>query len=862
MVMKKEAVLLLGELGSATKAEEPLMYDGLAYVLKERRSSTSFKGMVVDGGLIPRLPEYYGVSNAEDMHFLGTNSAKEDSEKVRELKKRLGEIKVQHLKKKYGEFNTDTEFLSAIDSLGQKIITKSEAAQVAKNNLKKVVSALGIGVPLHYIEGDEDKKNKKELKELKIVNYKANKETNGKLEEKIGEREKRLDVVEDIVTALDTLKRNELVELDIKAGDVKKKLREYLDASAAKLPDNIEEIAGKLSENGNGKGMIAASKINELRHLDEEIEKLKGEMRDYEINDLAMLREREASSFFRITKRRALTAQDEEVLHRLAHYEYRETLRSVAQFEKIHEDGQVSLKFGNLALMVGHNMNSDSDSPNKNALRKRLKGYDSRSEQPDANVEAHNGPLKMIVEKQDQFGDDVTIYMQIPTFQSEEKLKECLNRGIKNWHTKRLTKGLFGSGATIISKADDDTIDLEFYDDKQLIEIGRRASEVNELKRQLGKGHDEALENKIADAEHELKSAATYDYTQFIHDTDSHIGVPNTIESLEEFKQKLKGYSDLKKEYSEKKTDAAKKKLLDITQTIFYGDTPSSLEIVKRVGRYIEDKVKIDEKTQWLLTGDEITGASFPGANEEYGVTISRAESYLAAVRDSGLSSEEKSAFTEALLKRVVESTPVTKLSKQWQIYKETKMPMLEAARKKGATINVAGGNHPARSTSSRLYTEPVDITNMMSDFKGSHLNNVRYPEEGTDEAELWWEDKGALFFAGHKPAGHSGDFAQKMMEHFNRSPKGLVAAFFGHYHRDVTAFKDGVLYSMSQGKHTGGHYCDMTGIAYGTHGINIVWLDPQKPGHFRKRIITDNPLKKYAEIQLDSAKLNVANTA
>lgn len=852
MVMKKEAVLLLGELGSATKAEEPLMYDGLAYVLREKKASTSFTGMVVDGGLIPRLPEYYGVSNAEDMHFLGTSPAKEDSEKVRELKSRLGEIKVQHLKKKYREFNQDTEFLTAIDSLGQKIITKSEAAQVARGNLKKVISAIGIGVPLHYIEGDEDRKNKKELKELKIVNYKANEETNAKLEEKIGEREKRLDVVENMVTALDTLKKKEVAKLDIEASDVKKKLKEYLEAPT-RLPENIEEIAGKLS--GNGKGMIAASKINELRHLDEEIEKLKGEMRDYEINDLAMLREKEASSFFRITKRRALTAQDEEVLQRLAHYEYRETLRSVGQFE-IHEDRQVNLKLGNLNLAIGHNLNNDSDSPNKNALRKRMKGYDSRGEQPDANVEAHNGPLKMIVEKQDQFGDDVSVYLQIPTFQSEEKLKECLNEGIRNWHTKRLTKGMFGSGATILSKTDDGAIDLEFYDDRQLIAIGRKAAEVNELKRQLGKGRDEELGTKIATAEKELKAAAAYDDIQIIHDTDSHIGIPNTIESLEEFSQKLKAYSSLKKEYSETKDEMTKSKLLDVTQKLFYGDTPSSLEIVRRVGRYVEDKVKMDEKTTWLLTGDEITGASFPGANEEYGVTISRAESYLAAIRGSGLDPEEKSAFTEALLKRVVESTPVTKLSKQWQMYKEAKIPMLEAARKKGATINVAGGNHPARSTSARLYTEPVDITNMLSDFRGSHLNNVRYPEEGTDEAELWWEDEGALFFAGHKPAGHSGDFAQKMMEHFNRSPKGLVAAFFGHYHRDVTGFKDGVLYSMSQGKHTGGHYCDMTGVAYGTHGINLVWLDPQKPGHFRKRIITDNPLKKYAELPIDPVKM------
>ncbi len=852
MAMKKEAVLLLGELGSATKAEEPLMYDGLAYVLKERKASTSFTGMIVDGGLIPRLPEYYGVSNAEDMHFLGTNPAKEDSEKVRELKSRLGDIKVQHLKKKYGEFKCDTEFLTAIDSLGQKIITKSEAAQVAKGNLKKVVSALGIGVPLHYIEGDEDKKNKKELKELKIVNYKANKDTNSKLEEKIEEREKRLDVVEDIVTALDTLKSKELKKLDIEAREVKNKLMEYLETST-KLPEDIEVIADKL--NGNGNGMIAASKINELRHLDEEIEKLKGEMRDYEINDLAMLREKEASSFFRITKRRALTAQDEEVLQRLAHYEYRETLRSVAQFE-IHEDKQVNLKLGNLSLMVGHNLNNDSDSPNKDALRKRLKGYDSRGEQPDANVEAHNGPLKMIVEKQDQFGDDVTIYIQIPTFQSEEKLKECLNEGIRNWHTKRLTKGMFGSGATIVSKADDGTIDLEFYDDRQLIAIGRKASEVNELKRRLGKGHDEALENKITEAERELKSAATYDYIQFIHDTDSHIGISNTIESLEEFRQKLKDYSQLKKEYSEKKDEATKKKLLDVTHKLFFGDTPSSLEIVRRVGRYIEDKVKIDGKTEWLLTGDEITGASFPGANSEYGVTTSRADGYLSAIRDSDLGPEERSAFAEALLKRIVESTPVTKLSKQWQIYKEVKVPMLEAARKSGATINVSGGNHPAHSTADRLYTEPVDLTNMFSNFKGSHLNNVRYPEEGNSEAELWWEEKDALFFAGHKPAGGSGDFAQKMMEHFNRSPKGLVAAFFGHYHRDITAFKDGVIYSMGQGKHTGGHYCDMTGIAYGSHGINLLWFDPQKPGHFRKRIITDNPLKKYAELPVDPVKL------
>ncbi len=852
MVMKKEAVLLLGELGSATKAEDASMYDGLAYVLRERKSSTNFTGMVVDGGLIPRLPEYYGVRDAEDMHFLGTNPEKEDSEKVRELKSKLGDIKVQHLKKKYGEFKEDREFLTAIESLGQKIVTKSEAAQVARGNLKKVISAIGIGVPLHYIEGDEDKKNKKELKELKIVNYSANKETNSKLEKKIEEREKRLGVIEDIVTALDTLKGKELKKLDIEARDVKKKLNEYLEVST-KLPEDIEAIADKL--NGNGKAIIAASKINELRHLDEVIEKLRAEARDYEINDLAMLREKEASSFFRITKRRALTAQDEEVLQRLAHYEYRETLRSIAQFE-IHEDRQVNLKLGNLSLMVGHNLNNDSDSPNKDALRKRMKGYDSRNEQPDANVEAHNGPLKMIVEKQDQFGDDVTVYLQLPTFQSEEKLKDCLTQGIKNWHTKRLTKGMFGSGATIISKADDGTIDLEFYDDKQLIAIGRKAAEVNELKRRLGKGHDEELEKKIATAESELEAAATYDDIHIIHDTDSHIGITNTIESLEEFRQKLKAYADLKKEYSEKKDEPTKRKLLDITQKLFYGDTPSSLEIVRRVGRYIEDNVKIDEKTTWLLTGDEITGASFPGANEEYGVTISRAESYLAAVRDSGLSSEEKSAFTEALLKRVLESIPVTKLSKQWQIYREVKVPMLEAARKKGATINVAGGNHPAKSTSARLYTEPVDITNMLSDFKGSHLNKVRYPEEGTDEAELWWEEKGATFFAGHKPAGHSGDFAQKMMEHFNRSPKGLAAAFFGHYHRDVTAFKDGVIYSMGQGKHTGGHYCDMTGVAYGTHGINELWFDPQKPGHFRKRIITDNPLKKYAELPINPVKL------
>lgn len=852
MVMKKEAVLLLGELGSATKAEDPSMYDGLAYVLRERKSSTSFTGMVVDGGLIPRLPEYYGVSNAEEMHFLGTNPAKEDSEKVRELKSRLGEIKVQHLKKKYGEFKCDTEFLTAIDSLGQKIITKSEAAQVAKGNLKKVISALGIGVPLHYIEGDEDKKNKKELKELKIVNYKANKDTNSKLEEKIGEREKRLDVVEDIVTALDTLKGAELKKLDIEARDVKNKLKEYLD-TPEKLPDNIEKIADKL--NGNGKG-IAASKINELRHLDEEIEKLKGELRDYEINDLAMLREKEASSFFRITKRRALTAQDEEVLSRLAHYEYRETLRSVGQFD-IHEEKQVRLKLGNLNVVVGHNQLGNSDSPNKNIFKKMIESHDSREEeQADLVVDGHNGPLKATVEKKDIFDDDVMMYLQIPTFQSEEKLKECLNSGIKNVHTKRLSSGNFGSGATIISKSDDGTLEMEFYDDRQLIAIGRKASEVNELKRQLGKGRDEALEKRIAEAERELKSAAAYDYTQFIHTTDSHIGIRNSIESVEDFRKRLDEYASLKETLARTKEEKVKARLLNVTHQLVFGETPSSIELTKRVLKYIEDKVKIDKKTEWVITGDEVNGSSYRGANTEYGVTSVGAERYVRAIKESGLNPEEKDAFEKALWKRITDSTPVTNLSKQWDIYREIKIPHLNAARRKGATINVAGGNHFSNSVSDGQFNEAIEIVSRLEDIDGSHKTRVRYSEEGGSEgSELWWEKNGALFFAGHKPTG-GGDFPQRMMDHFDRPPKGLVAAFFGHYHRHAVAFKDGILYGMAPGENTGGHYCDLTGIGYSPHGAGISKIDPEKPGHFVWTIVSDNPLKKYAGLPIDPVKM------
>ena len=108
--------LAIGELALGTKAYDSRAMDGLALFLEI--NNYKIDNLVIDSGLVPLIPEYYGINNAKAMRFLGNNDQKEPNKRAELVLRSDIEDKDKEYIEKY---------------ILKKIVNKNEAVDFAKN---------------------------------------------------------------------------------------------------------------------------------------------------------------------------------------------------------------------------------------------------------------------------------------------------------------------------------------------------------------------------------------------------------------------------------------------------------------------------------------------------------------------------------------------------------------------------------------------------------------------------------------------------------------------------------------------------------------------------------------------------------
>ncbi|MFH0798303.1 MAG: hypothetical protein V1906_02730, partial [Candidatus Woesearchaeota archaeon] len=169
--------LYMGEMGFGTKAYDPDAMSGLRYFL-QYNNRTDINNVMMLGGLVPRVPEYYSVSGSEDMRFLGKDPTKEPSEEIEMMVKRA---KLKPTDAKY--------FKEHVDG---KIKTRQDAVNAARAEIEKIAEVL-TGAEWHYQHGEEDRENIKVTKEILIADASKKKQNLEQYNAEIVELENRLE---------------------------------------------------------------------------------------------------------------------------------------------------------------------------------------------------------------------------------------------------------------------------------------------------------------------------------------------------------------------------------------------------------------------------------------------------------------------------------------------------------------------------------------------------------------------------------------------------------------------------------------------------------------------------------------------
>ena len=82
IIKKGHTCLALGELALGTKAYDPRAMDGLALFLQVNGYDKLIDNVVIEGGLVPLIPEYYSINNSKVMRFLGNDPNKKPNERA------------------------------------------------------------------------------------------------------------------------------------------------------------------------------------------------------------------------------------------------------------------------------------------------------------------------------------------------------------------------------------------------------------------------------------------------------------------------------------------------------------------------------------------------------------------------------------------------------------------------------------------------------------------------------------------------------------------------------------------------------------------------------------------------------------
>ncbi|MBI4141546.1 hypothetical protein HY484_01320, partial [Candidatus Woesearchaeota archaeon] len=410
---KKEPlkVMYLGELGFGTRAYDPRAGKALGYFLKQNTQNgkslyNSLDGVILSGGVIPFVPEFYSSAiGANSMVLLDKKADDVADLSEKEAEERLNAYLEQ------AKLNPELkEFLKK--HLAGKILTKSDAVTTARKRLEDILGTDFNGV-VHYMYGEEDDANLQQLKEIEIVRHLEETEQLQKQQKKLNEDLDKLRKVRDEYQQekqmFDSMQNWLTRAVDYKGAQFSENVTKFIEHHKADI-QQLNEVSSNLGKNVLAILKKAKSKKDverKLREARDSLKKAEQEIKDADLKGIdlqnrldAIKRTNEARGFFKITKRVQLNAEQHEMIWATVSKEYEDLLRAAfpSQSVKLHPEHRADVRIKDRFFRLEHTLNIRSNNPEKDSL-KRMKEQANLANKrglrvPDVYVTAHGTGMR------------------------------------------------------------------------------------------------------------------------------------------------------------------------------------------------------------------------------------------------------------------------------------------------------------------------------------------------------------------------------------------------------------------------------------------------------------------------------------
>ena len=798
---KKELTFLyLAEMGFGTNAYDPLAMNGLAFFLKKNRYRKKLNAVIMQGSLMPYVPDFYTKTASQDQVFLGKDPERVEKRKRKEPIDESGLVTLEDLAE-------DKEYLDEGDIkyyktyLEDGIRDNEGAINATKKEMLKLKKVIG-DTPVHYQHGEEDRKKVDALIETLIGQY----------EEKTKTR--------------------------LKADYEQLKLeREELKERINLLEEKKEKIEKKEGKPGKKLGQTK----KRMEKIGEEIKSQDIKLREVE-HDLVATRKRAATGFRKFVRadqynlffRRAKRMHNSD-LYKAApgmdfHVHSTSEKRIGARWLGTIKDKEVKeepslLKISGLEVLLAHNLNFRSDNVgvttlsemkiDNNFMNKMRKLYGkSIGNVPDIFLTSHNAGgfiaqpqpkyTENTIEGERRETPEICMNIKLPTFQSVPRLIQLKSKRIKNWHTKRLDEKIYASGAVIHNIKKDGVHVLEYVDVAGLIELGKLSKKIEEktaLIKQYsleGKGKRGKDIEKLRSEIEELGQSAKLDTMKIEASGDDEIGVAN------------------------------------------YPGRPSNYDFIEASQKY-----QLKNGLPDIFIHSEGIHGTIPGIfdiNSQYFAPVpKKLEEKIQEIMKSELAPRKKMKLIDKTYREAIYAIPITVTDLRLEEWKHRILPYVTEILDNGGKVIFVSGNHYSNPREGR--DEATVLASEIPEEYGENVLLARGLGEKYGSGTFRLEGNKVLYTA-HKLKEGSDEITGAMKQILKSSKDADIVVYFDRHHPGI-GFADGSAYTLAPGKQPWNKYVDVIGKFPSLRGIVNMSFDKKKP-YYKWEFVLDSTLEKY----------------
>ncbi len=820
---KETTVLFVADPGYGQNIHDPRSDKGAHYFLKYNKFLEEIDTTIVIGA-VPRVPARDSPLTTQYMKLLGKKV--QDTQFPDEDDDEAGEDEDDDFSKKH---------------VKSKITSLPEAIESGAKNLEELLGKNYRG-ELHLVFGYQDHMNLYDKEKLLKTNYRDLMKDKDKQEDKINKLEldhqeqdakyKALaQSVEFFKELKNHLKREK--EEEVLAACIAKYSEEQSDSLKQILSESVEihqEVSETLERLRDKQEVL--THLNKLTEKRDE-QKMKAELLRHKLQEEVHKKseiEKTLKNYSLHAYHGDMSGDPQRTLlhHRQAMKEYTEEISQLwkgwnGEVDFIHPEGIVDLEINGYIYRIEPQVNKTSKAPGLRTLQKQMQKIRENPSTnkiiPDVYASAHDaGGMRAMPQpkrreeieegKYSSSGENV-LHLKLPTMHSEDMLDYWRINNVNGpWEINRYDKLNYASGITLQRFTEEGLLEVIFIGNKDLVELGLKAEQLEELKNiskdGLSEEQKKELQQQIDELENSFKIEPTKEgklekIIDIAHIGDSHVGSPS-----------------------------------------FLGRT-TNLEMVEAVIKYSETRNSEAIVLSELLHGNHDAG-SFRSDKQDVGLLPYEIQEVTNLIRtDAQLTDQQRIALLSyfSLLNRMTQ--PISSSSKQ--LLEVADSGLIEYAEKilekKGIAVLVSGNHYNHSNGQShdeaevlsvcfdRKYRESgriwvLDGTGERDGRGQASLNQLR-----TEYAKKQELDYGSIYSAhSFKVAG---DPIFGIMQNTQLMQLPARAIFGSHVHQTGFGYSSGKSIHIQPGLQTTNKFVDVIGQAGGFRGAMNVELSRNK---------------------------------